>query len=110
MATIKSIAKILLFISIVLALGQITIANETVGSKFVQGVKNSTVWTVTQIAESKMMAGVPLPDFMKDLVSAKEAKESKEPKEKIQKSKRVSEIEGEMSRSDRQQVLKLLGK
>lgn len=103
MAIIKTIAKILLFISIVLAVGQVSVAHDTVGSHFVQNVKKGTLWTVGQITESKMFSQVPVPDFLKDLFP------KEEPKGKVKKQRRISEAaEGTFSTADRQEVLKLL--
>lgn len=105
MAIIKSCTKFLLFISIVLAVGQISIAGETLGFRFVQGVKNGAVWARDKALASPALSQVPIPDFLKDVLPKKEKEKEKE---MIKKSKRVSEVEGELSSADRDQVLQLL--
>ena len=99
MATIKSVCKIALFISVVLALGQVTIEKKCVGAHFVTGVKSGSEWVGRAIAESKFFASLPLPDFLKKWLPTAE---------KISPGKKLSEVDENLSSSDRAQVMQLL--
>lgn len=104
MDTFKYIMKFLLFISVVLAVGQISIADRTVGLRFVHGVRDSAHWAALKVSESKMFSEISLPPFIKELFPSEEQKA----KDKVKKSKRVSEVEGELNTTDRQEVIQLL--
>ncbi len=95
---IKSILKILLFISLVLAFGQIPAGKGTVGSEFLNGVNQSCRWSSQRLMETKWLSGVELPSSLKNWLEM--------PAEK--KKKPYSSLEDDVSKTDREAMLKLL--
>jgi hypothetical protein len=76
MPLFKTILKNTLWVALILAVGQISIAGKTVGDYFLYGVGRSCVWSGHQVLSTKWLAGMDHPEWLDKLfeVGTKEKK------------------------------------
>ncbi len=103
MGIIKSVSKHLLYISIILTIGQIPLGSTSLGGQFLTSVGDGTRWVGTSLISAKFMAGVPIPEFLTKWLN----QEAETPKKKRQ-SKIEILSEEQISKNDREAMLQLL--
>lgn len=99
----KSILKIMLFVALVLSLGQLQLGQHTVGAHFLTQVENGSRWAGRQIVSTKWFAGLQLPDF---LLKWLEPKADSAPSKRRTQNEAVPEES--ISKADREAMLRLL--
>jgi hypothetical protein len=57
----KTVIQLLLFASLVLAIGQIPLGRSTVGENYIWGLKRAGNWSVEKLKDSKWLAGFEIP-------------------------------------------------
>lgn len=64
MDIIKALLKVFLFISVVLAIGQIPLGDKVLGNHFVTKIGEGSQKLGREIKDAKWFAGIKLPDFI----------------------------------------------
>ncbi len=75
----KTVLKNTLWVSLILALGQIPIGSKTIGKHFLDGMGRSFVWSGNQVLTTKWMAGMDHPEWLDKLFEVETKKEKKSP-------------------------------
>lgn len=98
MPKFKMVLKNILWISLILALGQIPIGNKTIGKHFLDGMGRGVVWSGNQVLTTKWLAGMDHPEWLDSLFEV-ERKEKKQPPQVNME---------HLSEKEREQVRKIL--
>jgi hypothetical protein len=64
---LKNILRLVLFISVILALGQIRVSKKSIGDHYVQGLRDAGRWSLDKAKNSKVMAGVTGGEWVEDI-------------------------------------------
>lgn len=100
MPIFKSILKKVLWVSLILALGQIPIGDKSLGKHFIEGVGRSFVWSGNQALTTKWLAGMDHPEWLDTLFEVN--------RKEIRKEKNAPLNMEHLTEKEREQVRKIL--
>src|SRR5688572_2952507 len=88
---LKNILRLLVFISLILAAGQIRVAQKSIGDHYVHSLRDAGQWSVDKVKNSKMMAGVTNGAWLENLKDVKNNVQKKV-KDAVPKNIKIPEI------------------